>query len=831
MEILRGIFRKNIAADLSAEQQSTGNSRFALVPPISHWWPIVLLVVCLISGLWFFVWYQINNEYTRSIEKASRDTMNLTKAFEEYVRRIVVEADKDLLSIKKTYERYGIASPLLAEYVADAATDPVRYQQVAVINEHGIAVISFIEKGIGSNVADREYYQVHKDLDTQEIYIGKPMFGRNLGGYTIPVSRRINKPDGSFGGVVVLGLRIKYFGDYYNMIDLGSDSTISLIGKDGIVRARQSNGEVSFNQDIRESNLWKYAVSSPYGTILGNNYLDKSARLASYRVMQDYPLIVTVGVSTQMALGNFSERKQGYILGALLTSLFILVIFGLLVDRVAKQRAMNQNLEDKVHELQMAGIKLNEQGKAIKRRMSDYQTLIENCPDSITRFNRNCESLYMNPESERRIERPMAFFVGKNIRDWGLPQNVWQEWESSINYVYNTGKKLDMEMEYGEDKTNTKYVRIIWVPELDEKGQVKTVLGISRDNTEQKQAQERFMQAFNINPHLMMIISLQDDTYIDINNSFLKAFGLTREEVVGQSVDLINIWDDPSERKTVEKELLNHGSISNYEIKYRDNNIMRSGLLSSEVIMLNNRPCNLHIITDITDKKQLESELARFDRLNLIGEMAASIGHEVRNPMTTVRGYLQWFNQKDAFVEYRESFAIMIDELDRANSIITDFLSLAKDKKVDLVLTDLNKIILNVFPLLQADAFRRGNNIELELQDTLEIFADEKEMRQCILNLVGNGLDSMSDGGQVTISTARIGNQVVMTVRDQGQGMTPEVKANLWTPFFTTKEHGTGLGLPVCFQIAQRHDATIEVETGPDGTEFHFIFNQKKMDS
>ena len=68
-----------------------------------------------------------------------------------------------------------------------------------------------------------------------------------------------------------------------------------------------------------------------------------------------------------------------------------------------------------------------------------------------------------------------------------------------------------------------------------------------------------------------------------------------------------------------------------------------------------------------------------------------------------------------------------------------------------------------------------------------------------------------------------------MTVRDQGQGMTPEVKAKLWTPFFTTKEKGTGLGLPVCFQIAQRHEATIEVETGPEGTAFHFIFNQKKI--
>jgi len=164
---------------------------------------------------------------------------------------------------------------------------------------------------------------------------------------------------------------------------------------------------------------------------------------------------------------------------------------------------------------------------------------------------------------------------------------------------------------------------------------------------------------------------------------------------------------------------------------------------------------------DITGQKKYEADLLRLDRLNIIGEMAASIGHEVRNPMTTVRGYLQWFTQKNAFGEHRETFAVMIEELDRANTIITDFLSLAKDKAVNLILTDLNKVIQSFSPLLQADAFRRGNTIELELQDIREVFMDEKEMRQCILNLVVNGLDAMPDGGKVTIGTTKVKEQVV----------------------------------------------------------------------
>ena len=130
-------------------------------------------------------------------------------------------------------------------------------------------------------------------------------------------------------------------------------------------------------------------------------------------------------------------------------------------------------------------------------------------------------------------------------------------------------------------------------------------------------------------------------------------------------------------------------------------------------------------------------------------------------------------------------------------------MSLAKDKAVNLILTDLNTIIRSVFPLLQTDALRRGDDIELELQEIMEVYVDEKEMRQCILNLVANGMDAMPDGGKLIISTMQAENQVVMTVRDRGLGIAPEIKDKIGIPFFTTKENGTGLGLPVCFQIAQ----------------------------
>jgi len=253
---------------------------------------------------------------------------------------------------------------------------------------------------------------------------------------------------------------------------------------------------------------------------------------------------------------------------------------------------------------------------------------------------------------------------------------------------------------------------------------------------------------------------------------------------------------------------------------------LRFALLSADIIIIRDRQCSLAVLTDITEQKKFESEMSRLDRLNTVGEMAASIGHEIRNPLTTVRGYLQHYGRKAAFAEYREPFELMIDELDRANAIITEFLSLAKNKAVTLNPTNLNQVIQSLVSLMQADALRRGSDIEMELEDIPDVLADDKEMRQCILNLVGNGLDATPKGGKVTIGTVKAGNRVVMTVRDHGPGIPPEIKEKLGTPFLTTKENGVGLGLAVCYRIAQRHNATIEVETGPEGTTFIVKFNQ-----
>lgn len=235
------------------------------------------------------------------------------------------------------------------------------------------------------------------------------------------------------------------------------------------------------------------------------------------------------------------------------------------------------------------------------------------------------------------------------------------------------------------------------------------------------------------------------------------------------------------------------------------------------------------IIRDVTARKNLEQSMSRLDRMNMIGEMAANVAHEIRNPLTTVRGYLQIMGNKQEFITYKDRFELMIGELDRTNSIIREYLSLAKNKLVELKHQDLNTSITSLLPLLEADAIATKANVTLSLANIPQVYLDENEIRQLLLNLVRNGLEAMPSGGTLHISTYVENEQVVLAVADQGIGIPSHILENLGTPFLTTKETGTGLGLPVCYRIAGRHNATIEVDTTDHGTTFFVRFNSPKL--
>jgi len=229
---------------------------------------------------------------------------------------------------------------------------------------------------------------------------------------------------------------------------------------------------------------------------------------------------------------------------------------------------------------------------------------------------------------------------------------------------------------------------------------------------------------------------------------------------------------------------------------------------------------------EVDKRERIEHEVVKLERLNIIGQLAAGLGHEVRNPMTTIRGFLQLLQNKTELLTYKSYFDLMIEELDRTNSIITGFLSITKINPTQLKRESLNKLLDNLFPLLLADAYSQGMRCVFEPGDVADLDIDTNEITQLVLNLARNGLDAMPLNGCLTINTYMDGQSIILSVSDEGSGIDAEHISKLGTPFFTTKESGTGLGLPMCYSIADKHNAVIEVKSGPDGTTFLVRFPQ-----
>ncbi|WP_052087850.1 two-component system sensor histidine kinase NtrB [Paenibacillus wynnii] len=231
----------------------------------------------------------------------------------------------------------------------------------------------------------------------------------------------------------------------------------------------------------------------------------------------------------------------------------------------------------------------------------------------------------------------------------------------------------------------------------------------------------------------------------------------------------------------------------------------------------------LLVVQDMTEEENMRNEMDNVERLTLVGQMAAGITHEIRNPMAVVRGFLQLMREKSPD-DLHSYYHIVMEELDRANSIINDFLSLAQSRISVKERVLLHGIIEDLSPLLWADANLRGQTVELNLDPSMPLLQlNVREMKQLILNLGRNGMEAMGSKGVLTLET-RISSdrdRVELIIRDTGSGMSEIEREKLFVPFFTTKSQGTGLGLPLCLNIVERHHGKITVHSQQGvGTEF-----------
>ena len=236
---------------------------------------------------------------------------------------------------------------------------------------------------------------------------------------------------------------------------------------------------------------------------------------------------------------------------------------------------------------------------------------------------------------------------------------------------------------------------------------------------------------------------------------------------------------------------------------------------------------NVLILRDLGEVRRLEAEIRRQEKLAALGALAAGVAHEIRNPLSSIKGLATYFSglfSKDS--DDRRAARVMIEEVDRLNRVISDLLDFARPTDLKRRAVDLNPLLQHALGLIQQDAATQKITVDQHLSDDLcPADADPDRLSQCLLNLFVNAVQAMSPGGRLTVSTRREkGQQVAIVVADTGVGMTPEEMERVFNPYFTTKTDGTGLGLAIVHKIIDAHDGRIAVESAPgSGTQFKLI--------
>lgn len=299
------------------------------------------------------------------------------------------------------------------------------------------------------------------------------------------------------------------------------------------------------------------------------------------------------------------------------------------------------------------------------------------------------------------------------------------------------------------------------------------------------------------------------------NKAFEKIYGWTESEIMGQRMPIIpeNLLED--HQVSLEK-IKTGGQVAGLEtVRQRKDKskINVSETMSPIPDHKGNIIALAYISRDITERKKTEELLLKSAKLSVIGQLAAGVAHEIRNPLTTLRGFTQLLQlRKDRNQEYCK---IMLSEIERINFITSEFIIMAKPHAADFQWKESQKILEDIINLISAQATM--NNVEILTEYDLNlplIKCEENQIKQVFLNIIKNGIEAMPFGGKLFIRVEKLdNNRILLSFKDQGVGILEEQMPRIGEPFYTTKKEGTGLGLIISQKIIENHDGIMEIKS------------------
>lgn len=309
------------------------------------------------------------------------------------------------------------------------------------------------------------------------------------------------------------------------------------------------------------------------------------------------------------------------------------------------------------------------------------------------------------------------------------------------------------------------------------------------------------------------IAIFKGDEWRFVNSAGLAMFEAKDQgELLGQSIYRFLPEQDRAAMKERMRSLIFKGSDKAQEQSWYT---LKGNPLHTEIVQtmttMDNEPAVQMIIRDISERKKNEELLINSEKLYIAGQLAAGIAHEIRNPLTSLKGFLQLIA---AGRNNRTYYDIMNIELDRISDIVSELLMLAKPQAMDMVYCDIREVMQDTISLLETEALLHEIHIVRTYSaDPLWVYGVDSQLKQVFINLIKNAIEAMENGGIVDIKLYREGNSVCVLIKDGGPGIDEEQLAKIGQPFYTTKQKGTGLGLMVSYKIVDNHHGKIHANS------------------
>ncbi|BAI76009.1 two-component hybrid sensor and regulator (plasmid) [Azospirillum sp. B510] len=799
-------------------------------------WTVTLAIT---AGLCIAALMLVRYDEAEAMARAERDSGNIARVVAEQATRTIAEADQNLMFLIDDYHDHGDAwSPNVGRMLRQLVERSGLLVQLAVIDEHGDLIHTSVEAAPARiHLADREHFRVHANSRTAGLYIGKPVFGRASGKWSIQLTRRIENSDGSFAGVLVASMDPFFLGRSLEELDVGLNGSVAIIGTDGVLRARSMMNDRIIGRDIGEAPMLVMARHQPAGFLRSVSVIDGISRLQSFRTLSSYPLIVSAAFDEAAFLADTWRRQQIYLLAAAVCSACLIGLALLATRQTAR-------LSTLARQLASSEARFRDQAETA----SDWFWEM----DADLRFSDFAGPLVPHiandtlPTGLRRED--VALREPGDAAKWDQHRQTMERREPFRNFRYRVMTAAGL-----------RYFSVSGRPIFGQDGGFQGYRGSATDITERELAANRLASS-EARYRAMFeavgqpIVTIDEHGTVDaFNRAAERLFGYRAAEVVGGPMTRLM----PSAVGAVHDGLLatyregdGEGSIPRVGMRELTGRRKDGGEFPLEATLAGWREGDRRYVTgalrDVTVQREIEASLRRAkeaaDQANRAkGEFLATMSHEIRTPMNGVLGALALVEGPNLNDEQRQ----LLDVANRSGNallqIIDDILDLSKleagKAEVEPVDFELRAVLRDSIDLLEPAACGRGLFLTQEVEPAVpdHVRADLRRIRQVLVNLVGNALKFTNRGG-VAVRVGLEGDAVAdgsfllrFEVADTGIGIPEEVQPTLFRRFTqadsstTRRFGGTGLGLAISRELVTLMGGTIGVASAEGkGSTFWF---------